>query len=120
MAFLGAELKSGIETVLDIVEFDVQVRDAVLVITGEGRIDRQSVHGKGISGIARRTRAMGVPLIAIAGGIDEASSEVYDLGVTAMFSINRKAVAFAESAPQSTVNYQRTLADICRLLRAVV
>lgn len=119
MAFLGAELRSGIEAVLDTVDFDGRARDADLVITGEGRIDSQSIHGKVISGIARRTRAAGVPLLAIVGGIDESSMEAYDLGVTAMFSINREAKSFAESAPQSAENYQRTLADICRLLRAM-
>lgn len=119
MAFLGAELKSGIEAVLDVVAFDAQVQDADLVITGEGRIDSQSVHGKVISGIARRTCAAGIPLVAIVGGIAESAAEAYDLGVTAMFSINREAKPLAESAPQSAVNYRRTLTDICRLLRAV-
>nr|WP_325297355.1 glycerate kinase [uncultured Dysosmobacter sp.] len=119
MAFLGAELRSGIEAVLDTVDFDGQVQNADLVITGEGRIDSQSIHGKVISGIARRTRGAGVPLLAIVGGIDESSAGAYDLGVTAMFSINREAKSFAESAPQSAENYRRTLADICRLLRAM-
>lgn len=119
MAFLGAELRSGIEAVLDTVDFDRRARDADLIITGEGRIDSQSVHGKVISGIARRVRATGVPLVAIVGGIDESAAEAYDLGVTAMFSINREAKSFAESASKSAVNYQRTLADLCRLLRAM-
>lgn len=65
------------------------------------------------------TRGAGVPLLAIVGGIDESSAGAYDLGVTAMFSINREAKSFAESAPQSAENYRRTLADICRLLRAM-
>lgn len=119
MAFLGAELQPGIEAVLDTVDFDTKLQGADLVITGEGRIDSQSVHGKVISGVARRTRAAGVPLIAIVGGIDESAAAVYDLGVTAMFSINREAKPLAESASQSAVNYQRTLADLCRLLYAM-
>lgn len=119
MAFLGAGLRSGIEAVLDTVDFDTRLRGADLVITGEGRIDSQSVRGKVISGVACRTRAAGVPLVAIVGGIDESAETVYGLGVTAMFSINREAKPLAESAPQSAANYRRTLADICRLLRAV-
>jgi len=117
MAFLGAELKSGIEAVLDTVEFDRQAEGADLVITGEGRIDSQSIHGKVISGVAKRTQEKGIPLIALVGGIDESADEAYDLGVTAIFSINREAKAFSESAPHSAENYRRTLGDICRLLR---
>ncbi len=119
MAFLNAELKSGIEAVLDLVEFDRQLEGADLVITGEGRIDGQSVHGKVISGIARRTRAKGVPLVAIVGGIADGAEEAYDLGVTALFGTDRQAAAFEQVAPRTRENYQRTLEDILRLIRAV-
>lgn len=119
VAFLGAELKPGITTVLDTVGFDALVEEADLVITGEGRIDSQSVRGKVISGIAERTKPRGIPLVAIVGAIDESAAQAYDLGVTAMFSINRKAMGFAESAPLSAANYRRTLEDILRLVRAV-
>ncbi len=119
VAFLGAELKSGIEAVLDMVEFDRTLEDADLVITGEGRIDSQSVHGKVISGIAKRTQSRGVPLVAIVGGIAQGAEEAYSLGVTAMFGIDREAVAFSEYAHRTRENYQRTLEDILRLVRAV-
>ena len=119
MAFLGAELKSGIEAVLDMVDFDRALEGADLVITGEGRIDAQSVHGKVISGIARRTSPRNIPLVAIVGGIDESASEAYDLGVTAMFGIDREAVAFADYADRSAECYRRTLEDILRLISAM-
>ena len=119
VAFLGAELKSGIECVLDAVGFDSLLEGAELVITGEGRIDSQSVHGKVISGIAKRTRIRNIPLLALVGGIAEDAAAGYDLGVTAMFSIDRSAQAFQEYAPMSAVYYRRTLEDILRLLAAV-
>lgn len=119
MAFLDAELKSGIEAVLDMVDFDARLDGADLVITGEGRIDSQSVHGKVISGIARRTQPRNVPLIAIVGGIAQGAEEAYDLGVTAIFGTDRQAAAFQEIAPLARENYQRTLEDILRLMRAV-
>lgn len=118
VAFLGAQLKSGIESVLDTVGFDAMLEGADLVITGEGRIDSQSVHGKVISGIAGRTRPRSIPLLALVGGIAEDAAEGYDLGVTAMFSIDRSAQDFWEYAPKSAVYYQRTLEDILRLIRA--
>lgn len=119
IAFLNAELKSGIEAVLDLVEFDRQLEDADLVVTGEGRIDGQSVHGKVISGIAKRTQPRNVPLVAIVGGIADGAEEAYDLGVTAVFGIDRQAAAFEQVAPRTRENYQRTLEDILRLIRAV-
>ena len=69
VALLGGTIQSGIDAVLDVTGFDRQLEGADLVITGEGRIDSQSADGKVVSGVARRTRAKGVPLIAIAGGI---------------------------------------------------
>lgn len=119
IAFLGAQLKSGIEAVLDLVEFDRCLEGADLVITGEGRIDSQSVHGKVISGIAKRTRPRNIPLLAVVGGIADGAEEAYDLGVTAMFGIDREAVAFEQYAHKTRENYQRTLEDILRLIRAL-
>lgn len=118
VAFLGARLRSGIEAVLDTVDFDARLEGADLVLTGEGRIDSQSMCGKVISGVARRTSARKVPLVAIAGGIAGGAEEAYDLGVTAMFPINREAVPLEVSAPRSQENYRRTLEDVLRLFRA--
>ena len=119
VALLDAQLRPGIEVVLDTVDFDRHLRDAELVITGEGRVDSQSVRGKVISGVARRTSAAGVPLVVIAGSIAESAEEAYGLGVTAMFGIDREAVAFETYAHKSAENYRRTLGDVLRLIRAV-
>ena len=118
MAFLGASLRSGIEAVLDLVGFDALLDGADLVITGEGRIDSQSVHGKVISGIAKRTSSKHVPLVAIVGSIADDADEAYDLGVTAMFGIDRTARAFADYAAESPAYYRATLEDVLRLIRA--
>ncbi len=119
IAFLGAELKSGIEAVLDMVGFDRCLEGADLVITGEGRIDSQSLHGKVISGIAKRTSPRRIPLVAVVGGIADSADSAYDLGVTAMFGIDREAVAFEAYAHKTRENYQRTLEDILRLIQAM-
>lgn len=119
IAFLGAELKSGIEAVLDALDFGRRLRGADLVITGEGRIDSQSVHGKVISGIAKRTKPKNVPLIAIVGGIGPGAEEAYDLGVTAIFGTDRPATDFRQYPEPASVYYQHTLEDILRLIQAV-
>ena len=118
IAFLGGTLCSGIDAVLDMVEFDRLLDGADLVITGEGRIDSQSVHGKAISGIAARTRKKNVPLVAIAGCIAPDAEEAYTLGVTAMFGIDREALSLGEYADRSADCYRRTLEDVLRLLKA--
>ena len=116
VAFLHAALRSGIEAVLDMVDFDAKLQGADLVITGEGRIDSQSVHGKVISGIASRTKPRGVPLVAIVGSIAPDADEAYDLGVTAMFGIDRTAKAFSDYASESAAYYRATLEDVLRLI----
>lgn len=117
-ACLGAELRSGIEAVLDMVDFDGKLNGADLVITGEGRIDSQSVRGKVISGIAKRTQPKNVPLVAIVGSISPDADTAYELGVTAIFGIDRTAKAFADYAAESAEYYRATLEDVLRLIRA--
>lgn len=69
-ALLGARLQPGIDTVLELVDFDHLAADAFLVITGEGRLDSQSLRGKAVIGVARRAAALGVPAAALVGTLD--------------------------------------------------
>ncbi len=86
MAFTGARLRSGIEAILDLGGFDGVARDADLIITGEGNLDAQSAMGKVLSGIARRAKAYGKPVIAIAGGIGAGAERIYEYGIDAAIS----------------------------------
>ena len=116
VALLGGTIQSGIDAVLDDTGFDRQLEGADLVITGEGRIDSQSADGKVVSGVARRTRAKGVPLIAIAGGIADSAGAVYDIGVSAMFSTDRAALPVDMLGARSPGDYEATLSDIMSLI----
>ena len=116
VALLGGTIQSGIDAVLDVTGFDRQLEGADLVITGEGRIDSQSADGKVVSGVARRTRAKGVPLIAIAGGIADSAGAVYDIGVSAMFSTDRAALPVDMLGARSPGDYEATLSDIMSLV----
>ena len=71
MTFLNAKLQSGIETVLDVVHFDEYVKDCDLVISGEGRIDHQSMYGKVPTGVSQRAKKYGVDTVCIVGSIGE-------------------------------------------------
>ncbi len=116
-AFLGGSLRSGIETVLDCVGFDALLDGTDTVFTGEGRIDSQSLRGKVVVGVARRAKAKGVPVVAVVGAIGEGAQAAYDEGVTAIFSINRRAEDFSTAQYKTRENFTATMEDIVRLLR---
>jgi glycerate kinase len=119
IAFMNGELRSGINVILDLADFDNVISDCDLVITGEGRIDGQSIDGKVISGIAKRTSAQKVPLVAIVGDVLDDAYAAYDIGVTAIFSINRLAIPFSEAKERSRQDYIRTFEDVMRLVAAI-
>lgn len=87
---LGAELRSGVETVLDLIGFDEHVRDVDLVITGEGNMDEQSAAGKAPVGVARRAKRYGKPVVAVVGGRADNLDAVYERGVDLVLPICRK------------------------------
>ena len=116
VAFFGAQLKPGIETVLDTVGFDERVAGADFVITGEGKLDSQSLRGKVVIGVARRAKRAGVPVVAIVGDIGDDIDEAYEAGVTAVFSTNRLAIPFSEAKPRSERDYRAAVNNIMRLM----
>ncbi len=86
-AFCGAELRQGIEIVTDALGLADQVPDADLVITGEGRIDSQTVHGKVPVGVAKVAKRFNKPVIGIAGSLTADVGVVHDHGIDAVFSV---------------------------------
>jgi glycerate kinase len=86
-AFVGAELKPGIDLVIDVVGLKDAINGADLVLTAEGRIDRQTRFNKAPAGVARTAKAAGVPCIAICGGVGDGIESLYDIGIEAVFSI---------------------------------
>lgn len=84
-ALLGGRLERGIELLLDTINFDDLLWDADLVITGEGRFDSQSLGGKAVSGICKRAREAGVPVILLAGTAKADPQKLKDLGIIKCF-----------------------------------
>ena len=115
-AFCGAQLRMGIDAVLDAVGFDSLLPGTDVVFTGEGKIDSQSARGKVVSGVAVRCRKAGVPVVAVVGQIGQGFEEMYQQGLTAVFSINRAAQPFAESRFHAGENLALTMENIARLL----
>lgn len=87
---LGAELRSGVETVLDLIGFDERVRDVDLVITGEGNMDEQSAAGKAPVGVARRAKRYGKSVAAVVGGRADNLDAVYGQGVDLVLPVCRR------------------------------
>ena len=94
---LGAELRSGVETVLDLIGFDEHVRDVDLVITGEGNMDEQSAAGKAPVGVARRAKRYGKPVVAVVGGRADNLDAVYGQGVDLVLPICRKPMSLDQA-----------------------
>lgn len=115
-AFLGASRQSGIESVLNAVDFDSAAADADLIFTGEGRLDSQSLRGKVVIGVARRAKRLGKRVIAIVGGAEGELEAAYAEGVTAVFTTNRLPEPLSRSAPRAAENLAFTMDNILRLL----
>ena len=100
-------------------DFDRRLEGCELVITGEGRFDSQSIRGKVISGVSARAKAKHVPVVVIAGGIDPEMEATAggELGISAVFSINRQAMDYFQSRAFSRENYRYTLDNILRTLK---
>lgn len=116
VAFFGARLQMGIDVILDTVGFETVARDADMVFTGEGRLDTQSLRGKVVVGVARRAKKLGTPVVAVVGDIGDAIDPVYDMGVSAVFSINRVAVEFKKARLRSRSDLQLTMDNLMRFL----
>lgn len=115
VAFFGSKLRSGIDVVLDTKDFDRELENTDLVFTGEGKFDSQSMDGKAISGIASRTREKGIPLIVLCGAAEE-SDACYDMGISAVFSIQRKALSFKEAKLINEPSLYRTAYNVMKIL----
>jgi glycerate 2-kinase len=120
LAFLEAELKRGVEIVLETVKFHERIQDASLVITGEGRIDGQTIFGKTPIGVAKAAKRYNIPVIAIAGSVSDDSDVVLSHGIDALYSIVpgiiplEKALANAEYYVTKTA---RNIAAACNIGR---
>ncbi len=117
VAFLGARLQMGIETVLDLTDFDRLAADATLVITGEGRLDSQSLRGKVVIGVARRAKTLGVPVAALVGASETGMEAAYDAGVTAIFPVNPTPMPLEEALPLARAHLAFTAGNVLRFAR---
>lgn len=101
LVFTRSTLRPGIGIVLDVCGFDTKAADADLVITGEGRIDAQSIMGKVPVGVGQRAKQLGLPVLAIVGDIGQGAEAVYACGVDAIMSTVNRAMPLEEAMSRS-------------------
>nr|WP_318383826.1 glycerate kinase [uncultured Enterobacter sp.] len=117
-AFCGAELRRGIEIVTDALHLDTHVADADLVITGEGRIDSQTINGKVPVGVAKVAKRYNVPVIGIAGSLTADAGVVHDHGIDAVFSVIFKICTLDDALANAGENVRLTARNVAATLKA--
>lgn len=115
---LGGMLKPGIEAVLNTVNFDSLVADADIVITGEGRIDEQSVYGKVPFGIAKRCKGLKAKVFALAGSISGNPAALYEAGIDGIYPIVSEPCSQEEALNDAEEKMRRAIDGMLRLIRA--
>ncbi len=115
-AFLGAELRRGIDLVLEALHFSERLADADLVITGEGRMDSQTLGGKGPFGVAMAARAHGVPALALVGGIGDGEDALLEAGLAAVVPIAPGPIALEDALADAGPLLERAAVRVGRLI----
>ncbi|WP_288462478.1 glycerate kinase [uncultured Pseudomonas sp.] len=118
LAFLQATFRPGIEVVAELVGLEEALQDADLAVTGEGRLDGQTLRGKTPAGVLRLAQRHGVPVVAVAGSLGEGYDALYPQGLAAAFSLVPGPLSLEEALAQAEGLLERTARDIGRLWQA--
>ena len=116
-AFCGAHLRPGIDIVTDALHLDALVADADLVITGEGRIDSQTIHGKVPVGVARVAKRYQIPVIGIAGSLTADVGVVHQHGLDAVFSVLHRICSLDEALTEAGTNVRMAARNIAATIK---
>ena len=117
VAFLEAELSPGVDIVLDAVGLDGHLEGADLVITGEGSLDYQTVYNKAPIGVARRAKARGIPVVAVAGSLGERFELVHERGIDAAVAITSGPMSLEEASTRAFELVAQATEEALRLMR---
>ncbi len=118
MAFLGAKLRPGIETVIENTGFEDALREADFLLTGEGRLDGQTLHGKLIHGLCRRAARHRIPVIALCGALEATPGDLEEIGLSAAFSILPRPMSLEEALRETETLLEQTAHNVFRTLLA--
>ena len=116
--FLGGRMQSGIEAVLQLTDFDEKLKDADLVITGEGCTDSQSICGKVMMGVGLHSKKMHIPCIGLSGSLGEGAHMIYDYGISSLQSIADRPMTLEYAMENAAMLYYNAAVRLFRMVRA--
>ncbi|PPU76591.1 glycerate kinase [Xanthomonas cucurbitae] len=117
VAVLGAQLRPGVEIVAQALGLEALIAQADLVITGEGRLDRQSLHGKTPLGVAQLAQRHAKPVIAIAGGLGNDAGLLHAHGIAAMFAVVHRPCTVEQALAEAAGNVRRAARNVAAALQ---
>jgi len=116
VAFANAELRPGIDCILEMVDFQNFIQHADVLITGEGKLDAQTGGGKLIQGICRKAALEKVPVIALCGSLQASPEEIQGIGLQAAFSILSGPMSLTQALPQTSQMLEETAEHLFRVI----
>ena len=117
LVFLHAELKSGVDTVLDLIDFDNRLRGVNLVVTGEGRSDWQSCYGKVMQGVGNRCRRAGIPAVGLSGSLGRGAEMLYNEGILSLMTTVDAPMELSEAMERANDLYYSAAVRMFRMIR---
>lgn len=120
MAFLNAELKRGIDLIMDYTDLENKIIGANYVFTGEGSIDGQTLFGKTPFGVAKTAKKQQIPVIAFAGRVGSGTEELYKQGFTAVIGIMKEVSSLEKALMSGEDNLMFSVENICRIIQSKI
>ena len=118
MVFLKGEMKSGIDTVLDLINFDQRLEGVDLVVTGEGRTDWQSCFGKVMQGVGERSAAKGIPAVGLSGSLGKDAAQIFNHGIESLITTIDAPMQVEEAISRAEELYYLGAVRMFRFIRA--
>jgi glycerate kinase len=116
LAFLGGEIRNGFDVIAEATNLEVHIRNSDLVMTGEGKIDNQTMYGKTPAGVARLAVEQRKPVIAFAGALGSGADELYRIGISALVPIADKPMSLEESVKNAGILLETAAKRVFRLI----
>ena len=118
MVFLNAKMKSGIKTVLELIDFEKYLENVSLVVTGEGRTDWQSCYGKVMQGVGECCSRHGIPAAGLVGSMGTGAEDIFDYGIDSMITTINGVMTLPEALENAEELYLCAARRMFRMLRA--
>ena len=116
--FLHASIKSGIQAVLDLINFDARLEGVDLVVTGEGRTDWQSCFGKVMQGVGLRAKKAGIPAVGLCGSLGKGAEQIFDHGITSLITTVNAPMSLDEAMENAENLYYLAAVRMFRMIQA--